>query len=499
MNIKQVTCSIAALAAIASSAIAQGNVTVPAHTSIYNGFSRGFSTVAQFNFEITELEIPTDAFQPTDTASFLIQVNGADVFHNVGGTNAIAVVSPPVIVLTGDVVMVIAHWSGTPTSNFSAHNSYAGGAGPYATTILGVAHTLDRAGYQCDIGDATSYGGGTANGGAISFNGIAGSIGRCFVTAVSSTGWAPASMVGASEATPFANTLSATPPTFGDNDFVRWNFVDPLGANLGLLSVVGWNFATLGVPSTGTTAQLPGFQLLSQASTPVGTLFTVGPYSIGAADNLTVIPPGIFSTGDSIKIQGAVLDPVHALGALPFVITNVVEFTYVGAWSGSEDFDNGLTLPLGWTNSGTSNWSVDANGTGSTGTGPTAANSLPNYLYCETSIAHPGLFIVDTPSLPSSSAPNNLLEFQLSRIGATIATLDVKMDDGTGTNTFVTIATYTGADPGQAQGAVEWSFESIDITNGGTIVPPANLIFRFEYSGTTSFTADIAIDDLSVN
>jgi len=211
MNIKQVTCSIAALAAIASSAIAQGNVTVPAHTSIYNGFSRGFSTVAQFDFEITELEIPTDAFQPTDTASFLIQVNGADVFYNVGGTNAIAVVSPPVIVLTGDVVMVIAHWSGTPTSNFSAHNTYAGGAAPYATTILGVAHTLDRAGYQCDIGDATSYGGGTANGGAASFNGIAGSIGRCFVTAVSSTGYAPASMVGASEATPFANTLSATP------------------------------------------------------------------------------------------------------------------------------------------------------------------------------------------------------------------------------------------------------------------------------------------------
>jgi hypothetical protein len=69
----------------------------------------------------------------------------------------------------------------------------------------------------------------------------------------------------------------------------------------------------------------------------------------------------------------------------------------------------------------------------------------------------------------------------------------------TGTNTFVTIATYAGPDPTQAQGAVEWSFESIDITNGGTITPPANLIFRFQYSGTTSFTADIAIDDLSVN
>jgi hypothetical protein len=319
------------------------------------------------------------------------------------------------------------------------------------------------------------------------------SLGACSV-------YAPPGLVGTAEAIPLSNTLSATSSTFGDSDFLRWNFADPLGTSLGGLSVVGWNFATPAVPSSGTTAGLPGFELLSGASTPVGTLFTVGPYMIGAADELIAIPSGLFSTGDSIKLQGVVLDPTHATGVIPVVVTpGVLEFNYLGAWSGSENFDSGTTTPLGWVNSGTRNWTVDANGTGSSGTGPTAANSLPNYLYCETSISHPGLFIIDTPSIPSSSAPNNLLEFQLSRIGATIATLEVQMDDGTGTNTFVTIATYTGADPGQAQGAVEWSFESIDITNGGTITPPANLIFRFQYSGTTSFTADIAIDDLSVN
>jgi hypothetical protein len=182
MNITQATCSLAAMAAIASSAIAQGNVSIPPHTTVYNGFSRGFSTLAATNFEITELELPLDAFQATDTSSFLIQVNGIDVYTEFGGTNAISVPAAPIQVFAGDTVMVVGNWSATPTSNFSAHNSYNSGGAPHATTILGVAHTLDRAGYQCDIGDPASYGGGTANGGAGSFTGISGSLGRCFVT-----------------------------------------------------------------------------------------------------------------------------------------------------------------------------------------------------------------------------------------------------------------------------------------------------------------------------
>jgi hypothetical protein len=188
MNIKQTSCTIAAFAAIASSAIAQGNVAVPAHTSIYNGFSRGFSTVAAVDFVIDEIELDLVAQQAGDTASFLVQVNGIDVYTDTGGTNAISTPASPIVCLTGDTVMVIGHWSATPTSNFGAHNSYASGAAPAATTILGVAHTLDRAGYQCDIGDAASYGGGTANGGAGSFTGITGSLGRCYITASAFTG-----------------------------------------------------------------------------------------------------------------------------------------------------------------------------------------------------------------------------------------------------------------------------------------------------------------------
>jgi len=188
MNIKQTSCTLAAFAAIASSAIAQGNVAVPAHTSIYNGYSRGFSTVAAVDFVIDEIELDLVAQQAGDTSSFLVQVNGVDVYHDFGGTSAISTPSTPIVCLTGDTVMIIGHWSASPTSNFGAHNSYASGAAPAATTILGVAHNLDRAGYQCDIGDPVSYGGGTANGGAGSFNGLTGSIGRCYVTASAFTG-----------------------------------------------------------------------------------------------------------------------------------------------------------------------------------------------------------------------------------------------------------------------------------------------------------------------
>jgi hypothetical protein len=184
MNIKQATCSIAALTAIASSAIAQ-QVAIPAHGSVYNGFSRGYSMVANIGFEIDKMELPLDAQQATDTASFLIQVNGVDVYTNFGGTSPIVSVIPPVLVIPGDTVLVVGNWSAAVTSNFSAHNSYGATAAPFATTVLGVAHQLDRGGYQCDIGDPPSYNGGTAAGGAASFTGITGSIGRVWIDAVS--------------------------------------------------------------------------------------------------------------------------------------------------------------------------------------------------------------------------------------------------------------------------------------------------------------------------
>ena len=57
-------------------AIGQSPVAMPAHNAIYNGFTRGWNVTAQTDFAITELDLPTDAFQPGDTASFLIKKDG---------------------------------------------------------------------------------------------------------------------------------------------------------------------------------------------------------------------------------------------------------------------------------------------------------------------------------------------------------------------------------------------------------------------------------------
>ena len=86
------------------------------------------------------------------------------------------------------------------------------------------------------------------------------------------------------------------------------------------------------------------------------------------------------------------------------------------------------------------------------------------------------------------------LNFHMSRIGATIGTLNVMMDDGLGV--FSTLATFTGPNPAQTQGGVEWDLHIIDLTAGGTLTVPANIVLRFEYTYGGSFTGDLAIDNI---
>ena len=151
-------------------------------------------------------------------------------------------------------------------------------------------------------------------------------------------------------------------------------------------------------------------------------------------------------------------------------------------------------FPLGLVDGGGAlAWTTHTGGTTSTGTGPTSAFSPSNYIYCETSgSGGTAQFIFDTCPVDVTALSNFTLDFALSRIGASIGTLNIYQDDGSGT--FATlIATYTGADPAQAQGGTEWSNESIPV------IPSSGFIaFRFEYTAGGTFTGDIAIDDLQV-
>lgn len=145
--------SLLAMALLTNAVAAQ--IPIPAHNNVYNGYSRGFSFTAQTTFHIVCLDLPIDAFQPGDTAAYAVRVNGVTV-HNSRGNAGPVVVSIPV--MTNDLVDIVGNWSPVAATMITAHNSYGSsvagsGAGPYATTILGVPHTLNRIGVQNDVGN----------------------------------------------------------------------------------------------------------------------------------------------------------------------------------------------------------------------------------------------------------------------------------------------------------------------------------------------------------
>ncbi len=141
--------SVAAMLCIAGSAFAQ--IPIPTHSSVYNGFSRGFNFTAQTTFIISQLQLPPEAMQAGDTGSFLVRVNGTTALRTVGVASGS--ITPNLLINTGDVVDIIGNWSPATTGNFTAHNSY-GSSAPFASMIQGVPHTLMRTGWQWDVGDA---------------------------------------------------------------------------------------------------------------------------------------------------------------------------------------------------------------------------------------------------------------------------------------------------------------------------------------------------------
>jgi PKD repeat protein len=167
----KITLIVGALCALTSPAISQ--IVLPPHASTYNGFTRGFSFTSKTVFFINKLDLPPNAKQTGDTASYLVNVNGTTVLRSVGNAGAFTV-APPLSIKKTDVVTILGNWSPATTSNFTAHNSYGAGGGTYSTNIEGVPHVLFRAGWQYDIGDP-------AYATTTMFNGLNGSIGRVLV------------------------------------------------------------------------------------------------------------------------------------------------------------------------------------------------------------------------------------------------------------------------------------------------------------------------------
>ena len=276
---------------------------------------------------------------------------------------------------------------------------------------------------------------------------------------------------------------------FTGGDTLNFNYLDPAGNANGKLAAVVLNLGEGPMP-LGTTAAIPGFQQLWLGSTPSGFALPVALLTLPAADQTWTIPVWAFNPGGTVRLQGLILDPPAAPGTLPVVPTrNVVDFVAYGpALPGTaEGFETwtagGPPYMNGWTDGGgVLQWQVDSAGTPSGGTGPSAAFEGVNYIYCETSGTRlpTDTWIINSPVFPSAGV--SAVAFQLSRVGTGMGTLEVRMDDGSGTFSTL-LGTYAGE-------GVEWELVVLPI---GTS-PPANVQFQFHYTFGTDFRGDIAID-----
>ena len=155
------------------------------------------------------------------------------------------------------------------------------------------------------------------------------------------------------------------------------------------------------------------------------------------------------------------------------------------SWSPSTTFD------ACWTpnpNSGGFRWNVSTGGTGSSGTGPSAASNGSNYLYLETSSGTAGASATVTGPNMTSGYSSLSISFDYHMYGATMGNLYLESNDGTGWVTFDSIVGQQ-----QTSNAAAW------LTGSSLLTTPAG-VFSIRFRGTrgASYTGDMAIDNIVI-
>ena len=155
----------------------------------------------------------------------------------------------------------------------------------------------------------------------------------------------------------------------------------------------------------------------------------------------------------------------------------------------NEGFENTLG---GWTQSTADdiNWTVDANGTPSSNTGPSSATQGSYYVYVEASSPnYPSKrAILNSPCFDLSSLSDPTFSFKYHQYGSTdMGTIDLELSDDDG-------ATWTSVWNSAGNLGNTWLSANIDLStyNGGSV----KLRFNRFVGGT--WQADIAIDDVSL-
>ncbi|RKY99592.1 MAG: hypothetical protein DRQ13_02015, partial [Ignavibacteriae bacterium] len=159
-------------------------------------------------------------------------------------------------------------------------------------------------------------------------------------------------------------------------------------------------------------------------------------------------------------------------------------------WNDDLETPGAPGTPLGWyQDTGDDfDWTMDVGGTGSSGTGPSVdhnpGTSLGTYGYTESSANYGTTANIWTPPFDVSGLTNPVFNFWYHMYGATMGTLSVDYSTDNGT-TWINGWNLSGD-----QGDV-WYTASFNLPTG------ANLV-RFSGLTGTSFTSDIAFDDVSI-
>ncbi len=260
------------------------------------------------------------------------------------------------------------------------------------------------------------------------------------------------------------------------------------------------NFGTSTIdPSTDpfdVTVEIDGttynFSYNSGAPVPPGATVT-----IPVSPNVDLSTPGVFNVKAWTSLLGANPDGLAANDTTnePIEVIPVVSLPIV------EDFETGFspltTFASGWSRSTTSapTWQVDIGTTSSGSTGPevdhTSGTATGQYVYLETSGGTTGDFsILRSPCLDlSASAPQIIMEYWYHMYGATTGRLDVQV--WTDVDTFAVDSII-----GEQQTASSDPWQKRTISLGAFI--GQNVKIAFVGTRGTSFTGDIAIDDIFI-
>lgn len=128
------------------SSFAQTLMPIPAHSSSYTGYSRGYWFTSPVKFLIKGLRVPTDASTAPQSV-LVVKFTSDPITSTTGATNYVVlgewlqvpgtgIIPASIMVEVGDRIGIIGDRCVLPATNFNAINSYSAN-GPEMSTILG--------------------------------------------------------------------------------------------------------------------------------------------------------------------------------------------------------------------------------------------------------------------------------------------------------------------------------------------------------------------------